>query len=948
MREGKRRKGWLVAALLFAAGLAMAHAQLVRSLEPLELVSTKAFDIYAPEALWQQALRLSDFADDTYATLLDFFGLSPMKRRIPVLLTDYQTSLNGFSTLYPSNRIVIFLASADPRSQLATLEDELRSVFLHELVHYVTLNEKTNFWSAASWLGGDWIAPEVWMMPQAIVEGTAVWAESRLEYQSDGSPQASGGGVEGGGVGRLNDPAALDYVRLDRVRNVARNLWDVSGLRDFYGSGSLPYLYGGLFIEYLSTRFGPEIISKVWRASAGGNIVRGFDGTLTSDGILERETGESAELLWKEFLTWIDAGIAQSADDGSVELFEGYVGTMGAGGGDIYFVDLERRGVYALSVEDGRGGAKGRERIFDADGTLRNIFFNVKFRGLDIDWIRTTSDNREIPARYSYKFDTRALHYERDLPIPKPGEALASAATNPDSTFFLYDSWRDPETDTIYGLGRCGPAVLPARKLPNGQVEIADIGTAALRWMSPGYRNPDVNRRDSIQFALQLIPQEGLSRLAILEETGGSWQLRVGKIAPPWGVSEPSFLDDRRVVYRGSGTDGRSTVRLLDIASFDATERAISWIPLAKWLGHHPSDSPDALNPAEPPPKSIHFPLSFAASRFPYADSSRVGIGVVASDITERLSWSLVEAWDLSTGRPATALSLRLATSSLQFGLSVADQAIPTLPVARRSSLGASLSWQRTLVPTYRNISANLYAACAGVRSVYPLSDVFALSPEYGAYSAGLSVGYASLFSSRDPPFSDRGFAGSARAEYELSDGGGFGGLSLSGSVSLKGFLSASLYGSFAPLGGVAFSSGLRFLENAGNSRISSADLPYPEYAEYRDCLTPSNWYAFGEAQARLFNIEVGSVLRLPFLPSLGIRRINGMVGVRAAGLEFSGVPGLLSSVFARTAVDTAILAGLGGATHTRFTLEAAWAFQPVYAGGNPLHISVGAQTSLE
>jgi hypothetical protein len=76
------------------------------------------------------------------------------------------------------------------------------------------------------------------MMPQALVEGTAVWVESRLGEEGIGSP------------GRLNDPAALETVRLERARGQSRSLWDVSGLVDFYGAGNLPYLYGGLFADF--------------------------------------------------------------------------------------------------------------------------------------------------------------------------------------------------------------------------------------------------------------------------------------------------------------------------------------------------------------------------------------------------------------------------------------------------------------------------------------------------------------------------------------------------------------------------------------------------------------------------------------------------------------------------------------------------------------------------
>lgn len=945
MRKDSCAMRCLLALILMVAGIDSIHAQLLRSLEPLVRVQTEAFEIYAPSRLEAQAVRLSTFADQTYAMLCDFFGTSPTKWHIPVLVTDYQYSLNGFSTLYPSNRIVILLASADPRSQLATLGDELRSVFLHELVHYVTLNERTVFWKAASWLGGDWVAPEVWMMPQAMVEGTAVWAESRLDGQEEGIYSLNSKEKRHSGGGRLNDPAALEMVRLDRAKRISRDLWDVSGLRDFYGSGSLPYLYGGLFADYLSFRFGPEIIGELWSASASGTIFRGFDGTLTSSGILERKTGESVETLWKNFLEWIDASQEGSADDGSVELFEGFVGAMGAGERSIYYVDLERRGVYALKV--GEGGE--RKRLFAADGTLRNIFFNVKFSRLDLDWIRTTPNNQQIPAQYHYSFDTKTLQYDLDLPIPETDNVQSESANNPAKGFFIYDSWQDPETHVLYGLGRCGSTILPARKFPDGSVEVVDMGNFALRWMSPGFRSQSDTTADSIRFAFQVVPLNGLSRLALLDEEGGAWRLYVEKRAPPWGVSQPILFDDHHVVYRGSNPDGRTSLRIFDLGALDATETSAVWVPLSTWLAGHLSTALfNVSEQSKSKTSSALFPLAFATSRFPYANGSLVGIDIFANDITERLFWSLFGGWDWSIQRPTAAASLQLATGAWQLGISASDQAVSTSPIARRSSVGASLLWHRTLLPTYRSISANLYAACAGVQSDYLLSEVFSPAPEYAAYMAGFSVGYSSQFASREPPYAVLGFSCSGRAEYELASATGFGGVSLSGAASVKGRISASLYGSIAPFGGVAFAPGIRFLEYGGNTRISAADIPYPEYSEYRTFLTLSNWYLFGETQAQIFNIEIGSVLRLPFFASLGLRRITGTMGLRVAGLEVSGSPGMLSSAFAQITADMALLAGLGGATHTRLTLEAAWAFQPGSAGGYPLHLSAGLQASLE
>lgn len=960
--------------VLLAGASGRVQAQLLGSLQPVLHFRTDSFDIYAPPNLESQAVRLSGFADRTYAMLCGFFGVKASAGRIPVLLSDIQYSLNGYTTLYPSNRIVIFLASADPRSQLATMQDELYSVFLHELVHYVTLNERATGWRALAWLWGDWVAPEVWMMPQALVEGTAVWAESRLGGD-EALPDASGLGR----AGRLNDAAALETVRLERAGRQARSLWDASGLADFYGAGNLPYLYGGLFADFLSERYGPDVLARLWRASAGGNLFRGFDGTLTSRGVLERETGAAPQQLWQEFLAWVDdestipgtggaagpgeeASGAASGAGGPVELLSGYVGVAGAGEGVLYFVDLERRGLYALplDVQKGSMGEKGTEaakpvkpeRLFAVDGMLRNIFFNVKFGALDLDWIRIDAQNQEIPARYRYDLQSRRLTYEYDLPSAEPGNALPSLQDKPEQGIFLYDSWEDSETSIRYGLTRIGTAVLPARQLPEGRIEVA--GIPDIRWLSPGFRDQSQSA-DSVRFALSAIPDKGLSRLAVLEEKDGSWQLSMAEDVPPGGVHQPVFTDAAHIVYRESRENGQTALCLLDISGRLSAPVPVEWLSPPEWTAlYAPKASagkddgqPASVRNTAPRLRSTLFPALFSTSRIPYANGSLVGLDIVASDLTERLAWAAFAGWDFSTWRPALSTDIQLAAGAWQFNVYASDQGVLTSPVARKSTLGSTFVWTRTLLPSFRSLSADLHAAFAGVQSNYSADGFFSVAPDYYAWVTGLGLDFSSAYASRRPPYDTLGFSLSGTIEYESASAAGFGGISLSASASLKGRLGASIYGAVAPAGGVAFAPAVRYLESGGSSMLSAADLPYPKYLEYQSFLNPSAWYVFGEAQYRLFSLEAGWVLRLPFMPSLALRRITGNLGLRGAGLDISGNPPLLSSAFAQADFDFALLAGLAAETHTHFTVEAAWAFQAGTTGVAPLHISIGLQTSL-
>ncbi|HCO48408.1 MAG TPA: hypothetical protein DIT55_02810, partial [Spirochaetaceae bacterium] len=108
-----------------------AGCQAVSSLSRVRHLRTEAFDIYFPDSLAGYGYRLAGFADDVLADLESFFGnpssgkssVQPFGgKRIPVLLSDVEYSLNGYFTPYSSNRIVIYPKAAGPTGELASFE----------------------------------------------------------------------------------------------------------------------------------------------------------------------------------------------------------------------------------------------------------------------------------------------------------------------------------------------------------------------------------------------------------------------------------------------------------------------------------------------------------------------------------------------------------------------------------------------------------------------------------------------------------------------------------------------------------------------------------------------------------------------------------------------------------------------------------------------------------
>jgi hypothetical protein len=172
--------------------------------------------------------------------------------------------------------------------------------------------------------------------------------------------------------------------------------------------------------------------------------------------------------------------------------------------------------------------------------------------------------------------------------------------------------------------------------------------------------------------------------------------------------------------------------------------------------------------------------------------------------------------------------------------------------------------------------------------------------------------------------------------------------VSVSGSISIASArpgLKLSLYGAYSPPGGVLFLPSGRHFRVSGISRGSALPARYPYFDEYSAISAGSPWYGFAELSARVLAVETGRIMKpvdLPFLPSWTLRRFSIVAGVRAAAMEMSSTAILPASAFLRLETDFALLAGFASQAHAGANIEAAYAFDQVLAGGNPLFISFG------
>lgn len=892
----------LIACLLLLRVLHAADSQALRGFESARLISTERFDIYYSGRMAPEALRLSGFADSTLADLEAIFGKFPGAGKMPVLITDIQPELNGYAIPYPSNRIVLYVAKPDPRESLASFDDEVRLVFTHELVHMVNMNDKAPFWRLVAAILGDLVTPAAWTMPYALLEGTAVWIESGIEE----------------GSGRLNDPAALESVRTDLEWGLERSVWDVSGLLEYPGSGSLPYLYGGLFVEYFTRQFGREALAELWHAAGEGNIFGGFEGTPGISGIIEQVTGKKAGEVWADFLGWAGERLGVERVGGGMSgdrpLARGRFGALASDGSKIYFLDLERRGVFELEIRPATETTVSAKRLFPADPYLKSMRMANTGKSLALEWIKTAGDGTRRAQDYEYDLATTELRPVND--------------TQPDAAI--------PEWS--YALLRIGARVVPGRISRDGSKEYIDFGEGSLRSLQED--GPSL-------LALSLTPKGSASKIAVLREKGGRWELLIQKSAPPGGAHIPCFMGKDGIAYVARLPEGKEELRLLDfsaaLASGDFEAKEVSWLALPE-----SKMEPEEIMPASQGERKVLFPRVLASVRYPYVENKSAGVAALGSDLSERLSWKAHVGWEFDSKVPETGMEIRLAASGHELGLRVSDSAAASSKGFARVS-GVSLDWSysRRLLPVSRVLGTGAFATVSGVMDSYTPELWLRPNWTYSSLGGGLSLSYSDMAYDAFAPFDLRGGSANLAADYEFLPGKARA-MSVSGSISLASArpgLKLSAYGSYSPPGGLRFLPSGRYFYNSGTSWGSALATQYPYYKEYSAIDAGSSWYGFASLEARLLAIETGRLMepvRLPLIPPWTLRRFSILAGARIAAMELSSGIILPASGFLALETDFALLAGFASQSHILASFEAAYAFDEALAGGNPIFIQFG------
>ena len=921
--------------------------QAVRNLDTVGRISTSRFEIYYSQSLCDEAGRLAGFADRMLVDLESFFGVPAERRKIPVLLSDIRMDLNGYSSTFPSNRIVIFCAEPDSTSGLASLDDPLYLVFLHELTHEVTLNIRSPLWKFFKSILGDLVTPSAWMMPALLVEGQAVYIESGLSGNLDALVDQK--------AGRLNDPAALESVFDEKRAKLTRSLWDVSGAMDFPGSGNLPYLYGALFVRYGSERFGQEALVKLWQEAGKGNILMGFENSLLAEGIVKKVTGVTADQLWGDFQDWLGEmarGASTHGDrmsitappgsgsnlmlrSGPVAISSRRIGAFSAGSNAIFYLDKEKQAVFWQDF-DGESFSHPR-KLFNADGYVRSLMLSDDEKTLLVDWRAYDSNQILKPARYHFD-----LKKSKFIQYAASSEALSLMEIASRAQLQYLCPVSSCGQTIIYGLLRVGSIVYPARAFADGRIEIWKGMPGAVRsiniWRSRELATAEENSK-SIVIVLSLVSDDMKSRPLLLEEDEGVWNAKeVACALPTTGAHSPALLNENVLVFSSPGMNG---INKLYWSEFSRTQN----VP-GGWE-QYDKDTTAAvekpINTLQDPPQARYFPEVFRTSRLPYADGESAGIAFLAMDLTERFSWSANLGLNMVAKVPESSLGIALSTTKGRTVLAVQDSALtgPGSSVTRISSILFEYNRHKGFMPVWKSLDISLDTRYASLQNNYAADSFFNLNPDYQAMSFGIKTKFSTIRPSSFAPFDPNGVLMTAALDIEdITVSTASLSFTLQGRAALANAgIQADVYFSgsitsdklrFAPSG--------RYYAVSGSNWISGRPAEYPVFQEYAS-IEGKRFYAFSELSVRLFSASLfnkegqSAVIKMPISPSLLARRIGMVGGSRFAFLFDNLESQFLSSLFIRAELNFSVLAGLAAQNPLVAGCELAIPLSPSRAG---------------
>ncbi|HET7551257.1 MAG TPA: hypothetical protein VFK04_08200 [Gemmatimonadaceae bacterium] len=275
----------VVAAALLACVVASAPAQVAPDAH-WRTIDTEHFRIHFTPELEATARRAAADAESAYAALAE--QLHPPRGPIDLVVADNVDYSNGYTTPFPTNRIVVYTHPPLDSPSLHYYDDWLALVITHELTHSFHLDRTRGWWRVAQHVFGraPFLFPNEYD-PGWITEGLATYFESAV----------TGTGRTAGTFEKMLLEASVAQGGL-----LPFDRWNLSSTR--YPGPEMAYGFGALFFDYLARTRGAESIGKFVEDASGSTFP-----FFRLDRSAARAFGVSFHDAWGE---WRDSLEAQS------------------------------------------------------------------------------------------------------------------------------------------------------------------------------------------------------------------------------------------------------------------------------------------------------------------------------------------------------------------------------------------------------------------------------------------------------------------------------------------------------------------------------------------------------------------------------------------------------------------------------------------------------------
>jgi hypothetical protein len=264
---------------LLAAGLLSAQP----ASAPWRTIETAHFRVHFPAPFEAWAARTASAIEAIHERVTDFIGYRPPKR-IDVLIQDPDSEANGIA--YPFlDRPVMVLWTSPPEaeSSIGQYDEWIHLVTTHEMAHIVHLTRPRNRPGVLERLIPFPIGPVLLNSPRWLIEGYATVVEGALT-----------------GSGRPRSSYRAMVLRRFAIEGKLPSYGALSSSSGWLG-GSMAYLVGSAYLEWLEENEGKGSLQKLWKRMASR---RGGDFGTAFRAIFGRSPGD----LYDRFRAEVTAG----------------------------------------------------------------------------------------------------------------------------------------------------------------------------------------------------------------------------------------------------------------------------------------------------------------------------------------------------------------------------------------------------------------------------------------------------------------------------------------------------------------------------------------------------------------------------------------------------------------------------------------------------------------